>query len=362
MNSLLRTAGSAVRSLRTVAVAFLAALACLAGLPATPASAATSTQSVLAPVFLTNGRWNDQVLCASPDDDSVWLEQFDASNLYCQWVQIGERGRFLLFNPQKQKVASYLGGNEGAVVMQNLLYPAPNQQLFSWGGMEGWNASALQSYQDSGQNIDAKAPGDGGEPRTDPVHTRGWRNGHQRELTWSELPAARSTLGKSVETLQTYQTYLNTLLGGIAPDETACVTTGISLRSQANGKYVSAELGYTGDQNGMLRARADALGPWEKFDLCRNNQNGLYSIRSEANGNYVSAELGYTGDQYGELRVRSGAIGGWEQFRIERSGSGYTIRSATSGQYVSAEVGYGGDQYGMLRARSDGAGAGERFQ
>ncbi|MER5730754.1 RICIN domain-containing protein [Streptomyces sp. NPDC002138] len=344
-----------------MAVAFLAALAILAGLSATPASAATQTQPMLTPVFLTNGNWNDQVLCASPDDDSVWLEQFDASNLYCQWIQIGERGRFLLFNPQKQKVASYLGGNEGAVVMQNLLYPAPNQQLFSWGGVEGWNASALQSYQDSGQNIDAKSP-DGDGPRTDPVHTRGWRHGHQRELTWNELPAARPTLGKAVETLQSYQTYLNTLLGGIAPDETTCVTTAISLRAQANGKYVSAELGYTGDQNAMLRARAGGVGPWEQFALCRNNKNGLYSIRSAANGNYVTAELGYTGGQYGELRARSGAIGAWEQFTIERSGSGYTIRSAANGQYVSAEVGYGGDQSGMLRARSDGAGVGERFQ
>ncbi|MGW7002334.1 hypothetical protein ACWGCW_05775 [Streptomyces sp. NPDC054933] len=49
-------------------------------------------------------------------------------------------------------------------------------------------ANALQSFWDSGQNVDAKSP-DGDSPRTDAVHTRGWRHGYQRELTWNAITA-----------------------------------------------------------------------------------------------------------------------------------------------------------------------------
>ncbi|MFJ2582818.1 hypothetical protein [Kitasatospora aureofaciens] len=45
-----------------------------------------------------------------------------------------------------------------------------------------------------------------------------------------------------------------------------CAAADIPLRSVANGEYVSAELAYSGDQYGMLRARtAAAPGPWEQF-------------------------------------------------------------------------------------------------
>ncbi|MBV6703485.1 hypothetical protein KV557_41535 [Kitasatospora aureofaciens] len=314
MKSLLRTAGSIVRGLRTTAVAASTALLCLVGLPATHASAATWTQSVTGPVFLTNGGWPDHVLCASPTDDSVWLKPFDASNAYCQWIRIGDRGRFLLFNPQKQKVAAYLGGNEGAVVMENLNYPTPSLQLFSWGGAEDWGAYALQSFEDNGQNIDAKDP-NSDNPRTNAVHTRGWRHGHQRELTWNELPVATPSIGRAVGALQAYQSYLNTVLGSAAPDEIACVTEVTPLRSQSNGRFVSAELGYGGDNYAELRARADVEAGFEQFNLCRDNRNSLYSIRSSANGKYVSAEFAYGGDNYAELRARADVIGGWEQFQ-----------------------------------------------
>ncbi|MDH6127379.1 RICIN domain-containing protein [Kitasatospora sp. GP82] len=361
MTNLLRTLRSALRTARTAAVAVLTAAVCLVGLPATPASADEAGQSVATPVFITNGLWNDRMLCASPNDDSVWLKQFDANNPYCQWIQVGDRGRFLLFNPQKHKVASYLGGNGGAVVMENLVYPAPNQQLFSWGGWEDWNAYALQSYQDSGQNIDAKDP-DNDNPRSDAVHTRGWRHGHQRELTWNALPVSGPSIGRAIDALQSYQSYLSAVLGSVTPNETACVTTATPLWSQTNGRYVSAELGYGGDQNGMLRARADGMGPWEQFNLCRNNKSNVYSIRSAANGRYVSAELGHGGDQNGMLRARADAIGPWEQFTIEPTGTGYAIRSAANGLYVSAEYAYSGDQNGMLRARANAIGPWEQFQ
>jgi hypothetical protein len=37
------------------------------------------------------------------------------------------------------------------------------------------------------------------------------------------------------------------------------------LRSNANGRYVSTELGQTGSRDAMLRARATSYGPWERF-------------------------------------------------------------------------------------------------
>lgn len=39
----------------------------------------------------------------------------------------------------------------------------------------------------------------------------------------------------------------------------------IALRSCANGRFVSTELGYSGSSYGMLRARATAIGPWEEY-------------------------------------------------------------------------------------------------
>jgi hypothetical protein len=40
-----------------------------------------------------------------------------------------------------------------------------------------------------------------------------------------------------------------------------------TFRSRANGRYVSAELGYGGGSNATLRARAGGVGPWEQFNI-----------------------------------------------------------------------------------------------
>ncbi|GAB2723880.1 fascin domain-containing protein [Kitasatospora kifunensis] len=337
------------------------AVAGLVVLPSTPAFADTVTSTISTPVLITSGAWPDHMLCASQWDNSVWLQQNNGANPYCQWEEIGDGSKFALYNPQKRKVMAYEGGDAGPLVMQDVEYPTPNQQYFSWGGREDWGAYALQSYLDSGQNVDAMDP-HSDTARTDAVHTRGWRHGYQRELTWNAVPvSANTSLSQAAAELQSYDTYLAGDLGSTAPNETDCVTVTTPIRSAANGQYVSAELGYTGDQYGMLRARAGAVGPWEQYNLCRNTTTNTYAIRS-SNGQYVSAELGYTGDQYGMLRARAGAVGPWEQFTFEPAANGYAIRSAANGQYVSAELGYTGDQYGMLRARAGAVGPWEQFQ
>ncbi|MFD4920901.1 endonuclease/exonuclease/phosphatase family protein [Streptomyces goshikiensis] len=138
------------------------------------------------PEMLTSGRWKQQILCASASDDSVWLRDLEGENGYCQWLQypVGN-DHFLLYNLGKDKVMAYEGGDGGPVVMEDYSAAGRNQQYFSWGGKEEWDAYALQSYYDSGQNVDAKATGSD-TPRTGPIHTRGWRHGDQMELTWNK--------------------------------------------------------------------------------------------------------------------------------------------------------------------------------
>jgi hypothetical protein len=166
---------------RLAAVAGVAAL-CAAFVPATSASAAGS-------VMLQNGGFTDSVLCASASNQSVWVLSKAAAkgNKYCQWKQFGPDYQFTLYNVGKDQVAAFNGGNVEPVVMEDEGSNSnANAQLWSWGGLENWEASALQSYLDSGQNVDALSP-NGESPRTDPVRTRGWRHGHQRELTWTKV-------------------------------------------------------------------------------------------------------------------------------------------------------------------------------
>ena len=133
---------------------------------------------------------------------------------------------------------------------------------------------------------------------------------------------------------------------------------------------ISAELGPTGDDNGLLRARpgGEHVGPWEVFDLICVEAPNIYALRSRANGLYVSAELGWMGDDYGLLRARAAAIGPWEKFKIISLGDlaptkaeWVSIQSLANGRYVSAEIGWTDDRRGLLRARAPEAGRWEEF-
>jgi hypothetical protein len=131
----------------------------------------------------------------------------------------------------------------------------------------------------------------------------------------------------------------------------------IALYSEANHRYVSAELGYTGSDYGMLRARATSIGPWERFEICyASASNFNFSLRSLANGRWVSAELGYTGSRYAMLRARAGSIGPWERFN-----AGNELQSNANHRWVSTELGYTGSLYGMLRARAGSIGPWENW-
>jgi hypothetical protein len=132
------------------------------------------------------------------------------------------------------------------------------------------------------------------------------------------------------------------------------------LQSVANGKYVSAELHYTGAGYGELRARSNSVGSWERFEFCYGvgGAQAALAIRSLANGKWVAAELQYTGALYGMLRARSASIGPWETFAAINSG----LRNQENWKFVSAELQYTGIRYGMLRARANSRGPWEEFR
>jgi Putative metal-binding motif len=98
-----------------------------------------------------------------------------------------------------------------------------------------------------------------------------------------------------------------------------CVEGGRFAVRAYNDRFVSAELAYGGESAGMLRARATVIAPWELFTFEQESQTGDFvrgALKSDANDRYVSAELGYTGANAGMLRARATVKGPWEEFEI----------------------------------------------
>jgi hypothetical protein len=142
----------------------------------------------------------------------------------------------------------------------------------------------------------------------------------------------------------------------------------LTMRSTANDKYVSAELGY-GRQNplyGTLRARAAVQGDWERWTAVQL-PSGHWAIRSDDSGLYVAAELGRGGDDYNELRARTdfADLGPWELFdAVPNPDGSFSLQLADLDRdyyYVTAELSMSGPRYGLLRARNSSVGPWERL-
>lgn len=92
------------------------------------------------------------------------------------------------------------------------------------------------------------------------------------------------------------------------------------IESDANGLDVSGEFGYGGDLYGMLRARADSIFTWEKWYLWDLGGGSIafqsYYPITDPYCCYVSTELGYSGDFQNMLRARARAIGPWEVYSL----------------------------------------------
>ncbi|MFD7447272.1 hypothetical protein [Streptomyces sp. NPDC059909] len=138
----------------------------------------------------------------------------------------------------------------------------------------------------------------------------------------------------------------------------------------AGGLYVSAEVINSGDTEGMLRARKSAsspegLGSWEKFTLHTDDKGWTVTLRSEANGNYVTTERNDTGSHENMLRARGTTVGEWEKLHLEKQTDGtYALKAWTNDgyKYVTAEVQDAGTDSGLLRARAGSVGSWEKFE
>ncbi|MEN3280578.1 MAG: hypothetical protein V7607_1718 [Solirubrobacteraceae bacterium] len=139
-----------------------------------------------------------------------------------------------------------------------------------------------------------------------------------------------------------------------------------TLQSAGNKQWVSAELGWTGESNGLLRARAAIAGPWERFRMFCSID---HAFRSVANGKWVAAELSWSWPRDSLLRARTTTTfpGPWEWFQFHDSGVGpdgrptVAIYNVASDSYVSAELGWGKSDHGLLRARAAYPRGWERF-
>ena len=86
--------------------------------------------------------------------------------------------------------------------------------------------------------------------------------------------------------------------------------------SDAAERWVSAEDGSSGNNYGMLRARSTGIGAWERYYFTDYYNGGVLpmSFKSLYNGRWVSDEEGFTGMWYGMLRARAESIGAWEKW------------------------------------------------
>ncbi|WP_236654527.1 GDSL-type esterase/lipase family protein, partial [Streptacidiphilus anmyonensis] len=182
---------------------------------------ATETARSASATYIMNGNWSDQLLCAAAD--GTLRLSTDRTNRACEWLRFGSDGQFLLYNPEFGRAVGYTGGDAGLLDLQPLAYPTQGGQEFSFGGWESWGARALQWYGDSGQNVDAGID----IPTAGPVHTRGWRHGNQRQLTWNVAPVTPPT---------------------------AVVSLGDSFMSGEGGRWQGNSNTFTGSRDGTDRA------------------------------------------------------------------------------------------------------------
>jgi hypothetical protein len=173
-------------------------------------------------------------------------------------------------------------------------------------------------------------------------------------------PKRRTVL---VRRLATFGTLLTIALAGfmasVTPANAGCQT--VAIWSTDTDQYVSVELDDRAFP-GMLRARASAIGPWERFTMCVDGLN-YFTLRSLANGMYVSVEHDYSGRYQHMLRARTAPanLGGWEKFLLEDWGDIVAFKT-DRGAYVSAEFGYSGAEKGMLRGRGTYRGPWESYE
>ncbi|MCW2143644.1 hypothetical protein BXY51_008241 [Actinoplanes cyaneus] len=152
----------------------------------------------------------------------------------------------------------------------------------------------------------------------------------------------------------------------LADSRDSCAYVSIRARS---GRWLADEVGGGGALEGRLRARSGSIdGPWEMMWLCWNAGTGTYYLAAQRNYHdtllNVAAEMGSSGSEQGVLRARtdpSMPINTWELFHIG-SHDGWTTFRQWEGPYVASEEDWTGSDQFTLRARTTAAlGTWEQF-
>jgi hypothetical protein len=91
-----------------------------------------------------------------------------------------------------------------------------------------------------------------------------------------------------------------------------------TLKALANSRYITAETGYSGSWNGVLRASSTTVGTKQQFRITggAGGSVNFSKIESVANGRYVSCEATWSGDIQGILRARNLSAGTYERFQF----------------------------------------------
>ena len=107
------------------------------------------------------------------------------------------------------------------------------------------------------------------------------------------------------------------------------VNRGIAnIRASVNGKFFCADMGSENVRS--IFANRDNASDWETFTILPNN-DGTVSLKSKANGRYVSAEI----NSDCRLNARAFGVDACEKFWLKEMDGKWTLRSYANGKYVS---------------------------
>ncbi|SMO40278.1 Cellulase (glycosyl hydrolase family 5) [Saccharicrinis carchari] len=96
----------------------------------------------------------------------------------------------------------------------------------------------------------------------------------------------------------------------------------------STNKIISAD---NGGNDPLVANRSSYGGAWETFTVVHNS-DGTISLKSEANGKYVCA----VHDEDNRLIARSSGIGAWEKFYIEKiTSTQFALKSSYNNKYVT---------------------------
>jgi hypothetical protein len=134
------------------------------------------------------------------------------------------------------------------------------------------------------------------------------------------------------------------------------------IRSNANHRYVTVQVGGKAALKGRLRAQAPKLGSSREKFQCISIGSNQWAIRSRTNHKYVTADLKAKDAPKGALWAKAGRVGAPEKFafRAVASCSCFAIKAANS-RFVTADPSKSNSTRGLLRAHGASIGPRQRF-